>query len=61
MNNELLPLMKKLMDTLIEQTKSKPQETLEFKLSRQMDSFSFKPPINLAEGPQKVVKNLLRN
>ena len=32
MNNELLLLIKKHTDTLIEQTKTKPQETLEFKM-----------------------------
>ena len=37
------------IDTLIEQTKTKPQETLEFKMNKQMQSFSFNPPINLVE------------
>ena len=49
MNNELLLLIKKHTDTLIEQTKTKPQETLEFKMSKQMQTFSFNPPINLVE------------
>ena len=49
MNNELLLLIKKHTDTLIEQTKTKPQETLEFKMNKQMQSFSFNPPINLVE------------
>ena len=49
MNNELLLLIKKHTDTLIEQTKTKPQETLEFKMSKQMQTFSFNPPINLFE------------
>ena len=49
MNNELLLLTKKYTDTLIEQTKTKPQETLEFKLNNQMQSFSFNSPINLVE------------
>ena len=49
MNNELLLLIKKHTDTLIEQTKTKPQETLEFKLIKQMQTFSFNPPINLFE------------
>ena len=49
MNNELLLLIKKHTDTLIEQTKRKPQETLEFKMNEQMQSFSFNPPINLVE------------
>ena len=49
MNNELLLLIKKHTDTLIEQTKTRPQETLEFKMSKQMQTFSFNPPINLIE------------
>ena len=49
MNNELLLLFKKHTDTLIEQTKTKPQETLEFKMNKQMQTFSFNPPINLIE------------
>ena len=31
---------------MIEQTKTKPQETLEFKRNKQMQTFSFSPPIN---------------
>ena len=49
MNNELLILIKKHTDTLIEQTKTKPQETLEFKMNKQRQTFSFNPPINLVE------------
>ena len=49
MNNELLLLIKKHTDTLIQQTKTKPQETLEFKINKQMQTFSFNPPINLVE------------
>ena len=49
MDNELLILIKKYTDTLIEQTKTKPQETLEFKMIKQMQTFSFNPPINLFE------------
>ena len=49
MNNELLLLIKKHTDTLIEQTKTKPQESLEFKMNKQMQTFSFNPPINLLE------------
>ena len=49
MNNELLLLIKKHTDTLIEQTKTKPQETLEFKMNKQMQTFSFNPAINLLE------------
>ena len=49
MNNELLPLIKKHTDTLIEQTKTKLQETLELKMNKQKQTFSFNPPINLVE------------
>ena len=49
MNNQLLLLIKKHTDTLIEQTKTKPQETLEFKMDKQMQTFSFNPPINFVE------------
>ena len=49
MNNELLLFIKKHTDTLIEQTKTRPQETLEFKMNKQMQTFSFNPPINLFE------------
>ena len=49
MNNELLLLIKKHTDTLIEQTKTKSQETLEYELVRSKQTFSFNPPINLVE------------
>ena len=34
---------------MTEQTKTKPQETLEFEMIKQMQTFSFNPPINLFE------------
>ena len=49
MNIELLLLIKKHTDTLIEQTKTTPQETLEFRMNKQMQNFLFNPPINLIE------------
>ena len=49
MNNEMLLLIKKHRDTLIEQTKAKPQETFEFQMNKQMQTFSFNPPIKLVE------------
>ena len=49
MNKELLLLIKKHTDTLIEQTKTRPEETLEFKMNKQRQTFSFNPPINLIE------------
>ena len=45
----MLLLFKKHTDTLIQQTKTKPQETLEFKMKKQMQTFSFNPPLNLTE------------
>ena len=55
MNNELLLSIKKHTDTLIEQTKSKPQETFEFKRKKQMQTFSFNPPINLADEGKRLL------
>ena len=49
MNNEVLLLIKKHTDILIQQTKTKPQETFEFKMNKQRQTFSFNPPINLVE------------
>ena len=49
MNKELLILFKKHTDTLIEQTKTRSQETLELKINTQKQSFSFSPTINLVE------------
>ena len=49
MNNELLLLIEKHTDTLIQQTRTKPQETLEFKMSKQMQTYLFNPAINLLE------------
>ena len=45
----MLLLIKKHTDTLIQQTRTKPQETLEFKMIKPMQTFSFNPPINLIE------------
>ena len=49
MNKELLLSIKKHKDTLIEQTKTPFQETLELKMNKQMQTFSFNPPIKLVE------------
>ena len=49
MNYELLLLIKKHTDTSIQQTKTKPQETLEFRMIRSKQTFSFNPQINLVE------------
>ena len=45
----MLRLLKKHTDTLVEQTKIKPQETFEYKMNKQMETFSFNPPINLSD------------
>ena len=55
MNNELLLSIKKHTDTLIEQTKTKPQEALEFKMNKQMQILSFNPPINLVEEGKRLL------
>ena len=39
MNNELLIFIKKHTDMLIQQTKTRPQETLEFKINKQKQIF----------------------
>ena len=49
MKNDLLLLIKKHTDTLIENTRTRSQGTLEFKMNKQMQTFSFNPPINLVE------------
>ena len=49
MNNELLLLIKKHTDMLNEQTKTKPQETLEIIMNKQMESFSISPALNLGD------------
>ena len=45
----MLLLIRKHTDTLIKQTLTRPQETLDFQLNKQMETFSFSPPVNLAE------------
>ena len=49
MKKELLFLLEKHTDTKIEETKTRPQETLEFKMNKQLQIFLFNPPINLLE------------
>ena len=41
--------MKKYTDTPIQQTKTKSQDPLEFKLNKHMDHFSFSTPMNLSD------------
>ena len=38
---------KKHTVTLIEQTRTRPQETLEIKMNKQMQTFPFNPPLKL--------------
>ena len=38
-----------MKNMLIEQTRTKPQETFEFKMNKQMETFPFNPQINLSE------------
>ena len=49
MSNEVLFLIKKHTDTLIDETKTKPRETLEFNSIEQMETCSFNPPVNFSE------------
>ena len=44
---DLLLSITKNCETLIEQTKTNPQETLEFKLIKSKETFHFKPPIQI--------------
>ena len=47
-NNESLLLIEKHTYTLFEQTKTKPQETLEFELNKQKVTFSYKLLMNFS-------------
>ena len=49
MNNELLLLIRKHTDILLEVTKTRPQETLELVMGKHIEMFSFSPPINFFE------------
>ena len=55
MNNELILLIKQHRDTVIERTKSRPHETLEFKMNKQKETFSFSPPIILVEEGKRLL------
>ena len=46
----MLLLNEKHTDTLVEQTKTKPQETLELKFIKRLQTASLNPPLNLVEG-----------
>ena len=49
MKNKLLLLFKKRTDKLIEQTKSRQQETPELKMNQQIETLSFNPPVDFYE------------
>ena len=49
MINELLLLIEKHTEALIEQTETRPHEILELKMKKQIVTISFDPPIYLAE------------
>ena len=49
MTIEVLLLIKKHTDTLIEHTNTRPEGTLDFVMSGETETFSFNPPINLVE------------
>ena len=55
MNKELLLLFRKHTGTLIEQTKSTPQKTLDFRMNEQLEIFSVNPPINLFEEGKRLL------
>ena len=46
---KLLISKTKNCQTLFEQTKTKPQKTLEFTMDKQMQTFPINPPIKLSE------------
>ena len=45
----MLLLLEKHTDTFIEQIKTKPQESFEFKMNKQLETFSFNSLTNLVE------------
>ena len=55
MNFEVSLLFEKRTDMLIEQTKTKPQETLELRTNKQMEYFLLNPSINLFEEGKKLI------
>ena len=44
---DLLPSITKKCETLIKQTHRKPEETLEFKLTKSRETFHFNPPMSI--------------
>ena len=54
-NNEIILLITKHTDKLIEQTKIKLHETLEFTLNKQMNTFSVSTPGNFYEEGKRLL------
>ena len=42
-------MLNKHTDPMIERTKTKPEETLDFKMNKQRQTFPFSPTVNLSE------------
>ena len=55
MNDELLLLIKKHTNTMIDQTKTRRKGTLEFKMNEKMETSSVSPPINLIEEGKRLL------
>ena len=55
MKNEVLLLIKKHTDTFIEETKTKPQETLQFRMILSKQTFLSNPPLNLVEEGERLL------
>ena len=51
----MLLLIKKQTDTLIEKTTSRPQETLECTMNKQLETLSLSPPKNLAQEGKRLL------
>ena len=47
MSNEMLLLIEKHIETFFENARTHPQETLEFEMQKQMQTFSFNSSLNL--------------
>ena len=55
MNNDLLLLIKNHTDILVQQTKTQPQQTLEFRMITQLKFFSFDSLFNLDDEGEWVI------
>ena len=59
MSVELLHLIKKKTDVLVEDTKTSYQETLQFKMNLSKETFSFNVPLSLEESNLVLALTLL--